>query len=63
LSGAYDGAARIWDLRSVKGATPVASFKAWDGDKKVLGVDWKIGGIVGIAGEGGMGVEITTLSR
>ncbi|KAJ7764493.1 WD40-repeat-containing domain protein [Mycena maculata] len=56
LSGAYDGAARIWDLRSVKGATPVASFKAWDGDKKVLGVDWKIGGIVGIAGEGGLGV-------
>ncbi|KAJ6546417.1 WD40-repeat-containing domain protein [Mycena vulgaris] len=56
LSGAYDGAARIWDLRSVKGATPVASFKAWDGEKKVLGVDWKAGGIVGVAGEGGLGV-------
>ncbi|KAJ7940911.1 WD40-repeat-containing domain protein [Mycena leptocephala] len=56
LSGAYDGAARIWDLRSVKGATPVASFKAWDGEKKVLGVDWKIGGIVGVGGEGGLGV-------
>ncbi|KAJ7687563.1 WD40-repeat-containing domain protein [Mycena olivaceomarginata] len=56
LSGAYDGVARVWDLRSVKGATPVASFKAWDGDKKVLGVDWKTGGIVGIAGEGGLGV-------
>ncbi|KAJ7046513.1 WD40-repeat-containing domain protein [Mycena alexandri] len=56
LSGAYDGAARIWDLRSVKGATPVASFKPWDGDKKILGVDWKIGGVVGVAGEGGLGV-------
>ncbi|KAF7338521.1 Microtubule binding protein [Mycena venus] len=56
LSGAYDGVARIWDLRSVKGATPVASFKAWDGEKKVLGVDWRIGGIVGVAGEGGLGV-------
>ncbi|KAJ6547288.1 WD40 repeat-like protein [Mycena capillaripes] len=56
LSGAYDGTARIWDLRSVKGATPVASFKAWDGEKKVLGADWRIGGIVGIAGEGGLGI-------
>jgi len=24
--------------------------------KKVLGVDWKIGGIVGVGGEGGLGV-------
>ncbi|KAJ7098170.1 WD40-repeat-containing domain protein [Mycena belliarum] len=56
LSGAYDGVARIWDLRSVKGATPVASFKAWEGDKKVLGVDWGVRGIVGVAGEGGLGV-------
>ncbi|KAJ7285559.1 WD40-repeat-containing domain protein [Mycena rebaudengoi] len=56
LSGAYDGAVRVWDLRSVKGATPVASFKAWDGEKKVLGVDWKQGGVVGVAGEGGLGV-------
>ncbi|KAJ7191081.1 WD40-repeat-containing domain protein [Mycena pura] len=56
LSGAYDGIARIWDLRSVKSATPVASFKVWDGEKKVLGVDWTAGGIVGIAGEGGLGV-------
>ncbi|KAJ7684833.1 WD40-repeat-containing domain protein, partial [Mycena polygramma] len=56
LSGSYDGVARIWDLRSVKGATPVASFRAWDGEKKVLGVDWKIGGVVGVGGEGGLGV-------
>jgi len=56
LSGAYDGVARIWDLRSVKGATPVASFKAWGGDKKILDVDWKVGGIVGVAGEGGLGI-------
>ncbi|KAJ6611758.1 WD40-repeat-containing domain protein [Mycena sp. CBHHK59/15] len=56
LSGAYDGAVRVWDLRSVKGATPVAIFKAWDGEKKVLGVDWKTGGIVSVAGEGGLGV-------
>ncbi|KAJ7489962.1 WD40-repeat-containing domain protein [Mycena galericulata] len=56
LSGSYDGVVRIWDLRSVKGATPVASFKPWDGDKKVLGVDWRTGGIVGVAGEGGLGI-------
>ncbi|KAJ7172745.1 WD40-repeat-containing domain protein [Mycena filopes] len=55
LSGAYDGAARIWDLRSVKGATPVASFKPWVGDKKILGVDWKVG-LTCVAGEGGLGV-------
>ena len=35
--------------------SPVASFKVWEGKKKVLGVDWN-GGIVGIAGEGGVEV-------
>ncbi|CAK5264069.1 unnamed protein product [Mycena citricolor] len=55
LSGAYDGVARIWDLRSVKGATPVASFKAWE-DKKILDVSWKTGGIVAIGGGGGLSI-------
>ena len=53
VSGAYDGVVRLWDLRSVKGA--VASFKAWDGVKKVLSVDWKRG-VVGVGGEGGLEV-------
>lgn len=53
VSGAYDGVVRLWDLRSVKGA--VASFKAWEGVKKVLSVDWKKG-IVGVGGEGGLEV-------
>ncbi|KAJ7632377.1 WD40-repeat-containing domain protein, partial [Roridomyces roridus] len=56
LSGAYDGVARIWDLRSIKGATPVASFKVWDGDKKILDVDWKVGGTAAVAGEGGLAI-------
>jgi len=51
MSGAYDGIVRLWDLRSVKGA--VASFKAWDGVKRVLSVDWKRG-VVGVGGEGGL---------
>jgi ribosome biogenesis protein len=51
MSGAYDGAVRLWDLRSVKSA--MTSFQAWDGEKKVLSVDWK-GGIVGVGGEGGL---------
>ncbi|KAK1223673.1 ribosome biogenesis protein ytm1 [Marasmius sp. AFHP31] len=51
ISGAYDGVARLWDLRSTKAA--MASFKAWDGRKKILTVDWKRG-IVGIGGEGGL---------
>lgn len=51
VSGAYDGVVRIWDLRSVKGA--MLSFKAWDGQKKVLSVDWRKG-VVGVGGEGGL---------
>lgn len=54
ISGAYDGVVRVWDLRGV--GAPVASFKAWDGEKKVLGVDWGKAGVVGVAGEGGLGV-------
>ena len=33
----------------------MATFKAWDGQKKVLAVDWKHG-IVGVGGEGGLEV-------
>ncbi|KAJ7063049.1 ribosome biogenesis protein YTM1 [Mycena amicta] len=55
LSGAYDGVARMWDLRSLKTGTPVASFKVWD-DEKILGVDWGTGGMVAVGGEGGLGV-------
>lgn len=54
ISGAYDGVVRVWDLRGA--GAPVASFKVWEGEKKVLGVDWGKGGMVGIAGEGGLGV-------
>lgn len=53
MSGAYDGAVRLWDLRSVKSAMTI--FKPWDGEKKVLSVDWK-GGVVGVGGEGGLSV-------
>ena len=58
VTGAYDGVARLWDLRSTKAA--VAAFRAWEGRKdaggrKVLGVDWK-GGLLGVAGEGGVEV-------
>ncbi|KAF9531251.1 WD40-repeat-containing domain protein [Crepidotus variabilis] len=53
VTGAYDGLVRVWDLRSTKG--PVATFKAWDGVKKVLSVDWKRG-LVGVGGEGGVEV-------
>ncbi|THV06661.1 WD40 repeat-like protein [Dendrothele bispora CBS 962.96] len=53
VSGAYDGIVRLWDLRSQKSA--MAHFKAWDGRKKVLGVDWKRG-MVGVGGEGGLEV-------
>ncbi|KAK0211518.1 WD40-repeat-containing domain protein [Armillaria fumosa] len=53
VSGAYDGVVRLWDLRSTKGA--LSSFKAWDGKKKVLAVDWKRG-LVGVGGEGGLEV-------
>ncbi|KDR81881.1 hypothetical protein GALMADRAFT_240151 [Galerina marginata CBS 339.88] len=53
VTGAYDGVVRVWDLRSVKGA--MASFKAWDGGKKVLSVDWRRG-VVGVGGEGGLEV-------
>lgn len=53
VTGAYDGTVRLWDLRSVK--SPVASFKVWEGKQKILSVDWH-GGVVGIAGEGGVEV-------
>ncbi|KIM80624.1 hypothetical protein PILCRDRAFT_822365 [Piloderma croceum F 1598] len=53
VSGAYDGIVRLWDLRSVKSV--MASFKTWDGEKKVLSVDWKRG-VVGVGGEGGLEV-------
>ena len=54
LTGAYDGIARLWDLRSLK--SPVASVKAWDGTpKKILSVDWA-GEVVGVGGEGGVEV-------
>ncbi|KAI0649673.1 ribosome biogenesis protein YTM1 [Trametes meyenii] len=55
VTGAYDGAVRVWDLRSTKGA--VASFRAWEGKGggKVLSVDWARG-IVGVGGEGGVEV-------
>ncbi|KAJ3516179.1 hypothetical protein NLJ89_g1287 [Agrocybe chaxingu] len=51
--GGYDGVVRVWDLRSTKGA--MATCKAWEGTKKVLGVDWRRG-VVGVAGEGGLEV-------
>ncbi|KAI0340254.1 WD40 repeat-like protein [Trametopsis cervina] len=53
ITGAYDGTVRLWDLRSVK--STVASFKVWEGKKKILSVDWNAG-IVGIGGEGGVEV-------
>ncbi|KAH7869958.1 WD40-repeat-containing domain protein [Lentinula edodes] len=53
FTGAYDGVVRLWDLRSMKSA--ITSFKAWDGMKKVLSIDWKRG-MVGIGGEGGFEV-------
>ncbi|KAG6831458.1 hypothetical protein H0H92_010367 [Tricholoma furcatifolium] len=62
VTGAYDGVARIWDLRSTKSA--VAIFKPWEssGDvKKILSVHWgttrEAGkGVVVVGGEGGMSV-------
>ena len=54
LTGAYDGVARLWDLRSLRSA--VASIKAWDGtSKKILSVDW-VSEVVGVGGEGGVEV-------
>ncbi|KJA13423.1 hypothetical protein HYPSUDRAFT_209562 [Hypholoma sublateritium FD-334 SS-4] len=53
LTGAYDGAVRVWDMRRTKGA--VATFRVWKGKQKVLGVDWWRG-IVGVGGEGGLEV-------
>lgn len=53
MSGAYDGVVRIWDIRSLK--TAVMTFSAWDGQKKILSIDWK-GGVAGIGGEGGLEV-------
>lgn len=54
LTGAYDGIARLWDLRSLKSA--VTSVHAWDGSaKKILSVDW-VGEVIGVGGEGGVEV-------
>ncbi|KAF8907533.1 WD40-repeat-containing domain protein [Mucidula mucida] len=53
VSGAYDGIVRMWDVRSTKMA--MASFKAWEGKKKILSVDWHRG-LVGVGGEGGLEV-------
>ncbi|KAL1691276.1 WD40-repeat-containing domain protein [Schizophyllum commune] len=53
MTGAYDGVARLWDLRSTKAA--MSSFKVWDGQKKILSIDWKKG-VVAIGGEGGLEV-------
>jgi len=57
ITGSYDGVVRLWDLRSTRSA--VASFKVWDGEKKVLAVDSTSSsgsGIVGVGGEGGLDV-------
>ena len=53
MTGAYDGVARLWDLRSTKAA--MSSFKVWDGQKKILSIDWKKG-VAAIGGEGGLEV-------
>jgi len=57
ITGSYDGVARLWDLRSTKSA--VASFKVWNGEKKILAVDATSSSgacIVGVGGEGGLEV-------
>ncbi|KAH6901892.1 ribosome biogenesis protein YTM1 [Coprinopsis sp. MPI-PUGE-AT-0042] len=53
VTGAYDGVVRVWDVRSTKAA--ISTFRAWDGTKKILSVDWTRG-MVGIGGEGGLDV-------
>ncbi|KAL1742012.1 WD40-repeat-containing domain protein [Schizophyllum fasciatum] len=53
MTGAYDGVARLWDLRSTKAA--MSSLKVWDGQKKILSIDWKKG-VAAIGGEGGLEV-------
>ncbi|KAH7921924.1 ribosome biogenesis protein YTM1 [Leucogyrophana mollusca] len=50
ITGAYDGIARLWDLRSTKAA--VAVFKVWH-EKKILSVDW-VGNVVSVGGEDGV---------
>jgi ribosome biogenesis protein YTM1 len=57
ITGSYDGMAKLWDLRSTKIA--VASFKVWNGEKKILAVDATPSSgssIVGVGGEGGLEV-------
>lgn len=57
ITGSYDGVTRLWDLRSTKSV--VASFKVWNGEKKVLAVDSTSSsgsGIIGVGGEGGLEV-------
>ncbi|KAH7908982.1 ribosome biogenesis protein YTM1 [Hygrophoropsis aurantiaca] len=59
VTGAYDGIARVWDLRSMRAA--VAVCRVWEGKKKILSVDWARGGagsgtngMVSVGGEGGV---------
>ena len=57
ITGSYDGVARLWDLRSTKSV--VASFKVWNGEKKILVLDATSSsgsGIIGVGGEGGVEV-------
>ncbi|KAG6330451.1 hypothetical protein ID866_8639 [Astraeus odoratus] len=57
MVGAYDGIARLWDLRSTRSA--VTSFRVWDG-MKILSVDW-VGDTLCVGGEGG--ADIWRVSR
>ena len=57
ITGAYDGVARLWDLRSTMSA--VASFKVWNDGKKILSINSASSsgsGIIGVGGEGGLEV-------
>ena len=57
VTGSYDGVVRLWDLRSSKSV--VASFKVWNGEKKILAVDATSSSgssIIGVGGEGGVEV-------
>ena len=51
-SGSYDGAVRIWDVRSA--SREVASARVWEG-QKVLALSWA-GEVLAVAGEGGVEV-------
>jgi ribosome biogenesis protein YTM1 len=51
-SGSYDGAVRIWDVRSA--SREVANARIWEG-QKVLALSWA-GEVLAVAGEGGVEV-------